>query len=58
MQHKIEEAFNDCFERLSAGESLDSCLKDYAEYALELDLMLRTTYDVKRRAYPIQPRPI
>lgn len=57
MPHKIEEAFNDCFERLSAGESLDSCLKDYAEYAFELDLMLRTTYDVKRRAYPIQPRP-
>ena len=57
MPHKIEEAFNDCFERLSAGESLDSCLKDYAEYAVELDLLLRTSYDVKRRAYPIQPRP-
>jgi hypothetical protein len=57
MPHKIEEAFNDCFERLSAGESLDSCLSDYPQFALELDLMLRTTYDVKRRAYPIQPRP-
>ncbi len=57
MPHKIEEAFNDCFERLSAGESLDSCLSDYPQFALELDLLLRTTYDVKRRAYPIQPRP-
>jgi hypothetical protein len=57
MVKKIEEAFNQCFERLSAGESLDSCLRDYAEYAVELDLMLRTAYDVKKRAFPIQPRP-
>jgi hypothetical protein len=57
MHNKIEEAFNACFERLSAGESLDSCLRDYPQHAVELDLMLRTTYDVKRRAYPIQPRP-
>jgi len=57
MAIKIEEAFNQCFERLSAGESLDSCLRDYEEYRVELDLMLRTAYDVKRRAYPVQPRP-
>jgi hypothetical protein len=57
MSYKIEEAFNDCFERLSAGESLDSCLNNYPEYAAELDLLLRTSFDVKRRAYPIQPRP-
>ena len=57
MSYKIEEAFNDCFERLSAGESLDSCLNSYPQYAAELDLMLRTSFDIKRRAYPIQPRP-
>ncbi|MCX6000967.1 MAG: DUF5667 domain-containing protein [Chloroflexi bacterium] len=57
MPIKIEEAFNDCFERLSAGESLDSCLNSYPEYAAELDMMLRTTFDIKRRAYPVQPRP-
>jgi len=57
MSYKIEEAFNECFERLSAGESLDSCLSDYPQYAAELDLMLRTSFDIKRRAYPIQPRP-
>lgn len=57
MPIKIEEAFNECFERLSAGESLDNCLRDYPQYAAELDLMLRTSYDLKRRAYPIQPRP-
>jgi len=57
MTIKIEDAFNDCFERLILGESLDSCLRRYPEHAMELDLMLRTAYDVKRRAYPIQPRP-
>ena len=57
MSYKIEEAFNDCFERLSGGESLDSCLNSYPQYAAELDLMLRTTFDIKRRAYPVQPRP-
>jgi hypothetical protein len=57
MQHKIEEAFQDCFERLSAGESLDSCLHSYPQYAAELDLMLRTSFDVRRRALPIQARP-
>jgi hypothetical protein len=57
MAIKIEEAFNDCFERLTLGESLDSCLRRFPEHAVELDLMLRTAYDVKRRVYPIQPRP-
>jgi len=57
MAIRIEEAFNDCFERLSLGESLDSCLRSYPEHAMELDMMLRTAFDVKRRAYPIQPRP-
>ncbi len=57
MAIRIEEAFNDCFERLTYGESLDSCLRSYPQYAAELDMMLRVAYDVKRRAYPIQPRP-
>jgi hypothetical protein len=57
MSRKIEEAFNECFERLLSGESLDSCLTSYPEYAVELDFMLRTAFDVKRKAYPVQPRP-
>jgi hypothetical protein len=57
MSRKIEEAFNECFERLLSGESLDSCLRSYPEYAAELDFMLRTAFDVKRKAYPVQPRP-
>ncbi len=57
MPEKIEEIFNDCFERLLAGESLESCIYRYPEHAEELDIMLRTAFDVKRKAYPIQPRP-
>ncbi len=57
MSKKIEEAFNECFERLLSGESLDSCLSSFPEYAAELDFMLRTAFDVKRKAFPVQPRP-
>ncbi|MGA9048284.1 MAG: DUF5667 domain-containing protein [Dehalococcoidia bacterium] len=57
MAKRIEEIFNDCFERLLLGESLESCLSRYPEYAAELDSMLRTAFDVKRKAFPVQPRP-
>lgn len=57
MTIRIEEAFNDCFERMLSGESLESCISRYPEYAIDLDSMLKTSYDVKRKAYPIQPRP-
>jgi hypothetical protein len=57
MSRKIEDAFNDCFERLLSGESLESCLSRYPEHAAELDIMLRTAFDVKRRVFPVQPRP-
>jgi len=57
MPKKIEEVFNDCFDRLLSGESLESCLSRYPEHAAELHSMLSTAFDVKRRAYPIQPRP-
>lgn len=57
MSKSLEDSFNDCFERLLSGESLESCLKRYPEHAHELETMLRTAFDVKRRAFPIQPRP-
>jgi hypothetical protein len=57
MSKRIEEIFNDCFERLLLGESLESCLRSYPEYAAELDSMLRTAFDIKRKAFPVQPRP-
>lgn len=54
---RIEEAFNDCFDRLLSGESLESCLSRYPQYAAELYPMLTTAFNIKRMAYPIQPRP-
>jgi hypothetical protein len=57
MNIRVEEAFNDCFERMLSGESLESCISRYPEHAGELDSLLRTTYDVKRKVYPIQARP-
>ncbi len=57
MAKRIEEVFNDCFERLLLGESLESCLSRYPEHAAELDTMLRTAFDIKRKAFPVQPRP-
>ena len=57
MSIRIEEAYNDCFERMLSGEPLESCLSSYPEYASELHAMLHTAYDIKRKAYPIQPRP-
>lgn len=56
MAKRIEEVFDDCFERLLLGESLESCLSRYPEYAAELDSMLRTAFDIKRKAFPVQPR--
>jgi hypothetical protein len=57
MSRNIEEAFNDCFERLLSGESLESCLRSYPEYAADLNIMLNSAFDVKRKSFPIQPRP-
>ena len=57
MSIRIEEAYNDCLERMLSGETLESCLSSYPEYADELYAMLYATYDIKRKASPIQPRP-
>ena len=39
------------------GESLESCLMRYPEHAAELEPLLKTTFDIGRRASYIQPRP-
>ncbi len=57
MNIKIEEAYNDCLERMLSGEPMGSCLNSYPEYADKLYSMLYATYDIKRKAYYIQPRP-
>ncbi len=39
---RLYDAFDDCLTRLSAGESLDVCLKSYSDMAGELQLMLES----------------
>lgn len=44
----ISEAFNDCLERMNAGQSIDACLRLYPQYAAVLRPMLETGQVVKR----------
>jgi hypothetical protein len=57
MARKIDDIFNECYERMRSGESLESCLRSYPQYRHELEPLLRTTLDVGRKASYIQPRP-
>jgi len=57
MAEKLENIFNDCLERMSQGESIENCLRDYPEAAAELEPLLRTALDIEGRALPVQPRP-
>ncbi|MFC2050623.1 DUF5667 domain-containing protein, partial [Chloroflexota bacterium] len=57
MARKLDDIFNECYERIRSGESLESCLYRYPEYAAELEPLLRTALDIGRRASYIQPRP-
>jgi hypothetical protein len=57
MARKLEDIFNECYERMRSGESLESCLYRYPEHAAELEQLLMTAFDIGRRASYIQPRP-
>jgi len=57
MARKLDDIFNECYERMRMGESLESCLMRYPEHAAELEPLLKTTFDIGRRASYIQPRP-
>jgi hypothetical protein len=57
MARKLEDIFNECYERMRSGESLKSCLKRYPKHAVELEPLLKTAFDIGRRASYIQPRP-
>ena len=57
MPKKLENIFNDCLERMSQGESIENCLRDYPEAADELEPLLRTALDIKGRVLPVQPHP-
>ena len=56
MTRPLEDIFNECLERLRQGESIESCLGSYPEYAVELEEMLSTVLNVRWRASMAQPR--
>lgn len=57
MGSKLDDIFNECYERIRSGESLESCLRSYPQYRSELEPLLRTTFDIGRRVSYIHPRP-
>jgi hypothetical protein len=57
MARNLEDIFNECYERIRSGESLESCLRRYPKHAAELESLLSTAFDIGRRASYIQPRP-
>jgi hypothetical protein len=57
MASKLDDIFNECYERIRSGESLESCLRSYPQYRAQLEPLLRTTFDIGRRISYIHPRP-
>jgi len=57
MARKLDDIFNECYERIRSGESLQSCLDRYPEYRAELEALLKTAFDIGRRVSYIHPRP-
>jgi hypothetical protein len=57
MARQLDDIFNECYERIRSGESLKSCLKRYPKHAAELQPLLKTAFDIGRRASYIHPRP-
>ncbi|MGA7678014.1 MAG: DUF5667 domain-containing protein [Dehalococcoidia bacterium] len=57
MARQLDDIFNECYERIRSGESLKSCLKRYPKHAAELEPLLKTAFDIGRRASYIHPRP-
>jgi Domain of unknown function (DUF5667) len=57
MARQLDDIFNECYERIRSGESLESCLRSYPQYRVQLEPLLRTTFDIGRRISYIHPRP-
>jgi hypothetical protein len=57
MASKLDDIFNECYERIRSGESIESCLRSYPQYRVQLEPLLRTTFDIGRRISYIHPRP-
>lgn len=57
MADKLENIFDECLDRISRGESIESCLHSYPQEAAYLEPLLRTAMGFSWRASAIQPRP-
>ena len=53
---RIEEALNDCIERMDSGESLGDCLNSYPDLADELKPLLELSHAVTETSLSIKPR--
>lgn len=54
-ERPVQEALNDCLERLAAGASVEECLTRYGDLAAELEPLLRTATTVVAAASAWQP---
>jgi hypothetical protein len=57
MAKEFENILSECFDRLIKGESIESCLAHYPQYAAELEPLLKTALETKLAA-SIEPRPL
>lgn len=57
MADKLENIFNECLDRISQGESIESCLSSYPKEAAQLEPLLRTAMGFSWRVSAIRPRP-
>ncbi len=54
-ERQVQEALNDCLERLAAGASVEECLARHRDLAAELGPLLRTATTVVAAASAVQP---
>jgi len=54
MANDFEQILDSCIDRINRGESLEDCLSDYPEDALELEPLLQAMYST-RQAYSFSP---
>jgi len=52
----LEEILDECIDRINRGESIDSCLADYPEYAQQLRPLIQVMFELKR-VYSFQVSP-
>ena len=48
VSNNLIDAFDDCIDRLRAGQSMEACLRLYPQYAAQLRLMLEAALAVRR----------